>query len=69
MTQTLEEKHLIAQFNSLEKHREELDDQRARIKAKMNEVDHQLVKIEDEWLKTHDCSCGLLGMSCYHKGN
>jgi hypothetical protein len=48
---------MIAKHKELDDKSSELEDQLANISA-------EYISLEMEWLQTHSCSCGLMGLLC-----
>jgi len=52
--------------DALEVERSDLEQQRNVVGREIAKQCKTLEEIEQEWHKTHSCSCGLLGMPCSH---
>ena len=51
---------VMARMETIE---QEIDDREQSLKR----LSGRTARLENEWLKTHDCSCELIGIHCQHK--
>ena len=59
---------LISDMQIIQKEADAVQNHIDDLKAKLGRYNSMIASLEDEWLKTHNCSCGLFELSnCPHK--
>ena len=60
------DKQLKVEMGRLEDEHTSLVVRLATLRRRLERVDKAIGRVEDEWLKSHKCSCDLLGVDCVH---
>lgn len=64
------DQEMIEVYNGLDSQCGDIEDQIEDLKGDMDTMCDEANGVEEGWLKTHGCSCKLVGIenSCLHKG-
>lgn len=65
----MDDQDLIYEYERLNDDAMDLDDQLNSVNEQIEDINLQMGGVEEEWLKTHKCSCGLIGLrnGCSHE--
>lgn len=65
------EAEMIEEYNELDDKCGDLQDRIDDLNSDLETVCGEMGEVEEEWLKTHKCACGLIGLenSCSHDKN
>ena len=55
------DKEILSSYRKQEHNEDQIEDQIAELKKELDQAGDRKQQLAEEWAKSHDCACGLLG--------